>query len=195
LAARRRCNPNDQRETWASRRTTRFPTAMHVAAVQAVHEKLLAQRPGAAGGRSRPRHTSGRDVVKIGRTHLEDARAADRGAGVVPAYAHQLAQAAETGHRVQRGPVTSSRAGRHRGRHRGLNAPPGFSGEGIARRDRQADWPSVRHRGEQVRRPGRPGRHGWARSAGLRALAVPLMKIAQRHPLARLRAPLRAWAS
>ena len=50
-----------------------FPTAMHIAAAEEVVHRLVPSVTGACATRSRRRPTSSRDIVKIGRTHLQDA--------------------------------------------------------------------------------------------------------------------------
>ena len=58
--------------TGASRRTTRFPTAMHVAAVEQLRDRLfpaVRQLRDALAGKADAFGT----IVKIGRTHLQDA--------------------------------------------------------------------------------------------------------------------------
>ena len=104
-----------------------FPTAMHIAAVQAIHEKLLPSVQ-ALQQAIEARARRWRDVVKIGRTHLEDAVPLTVGQEW-SGYAHQLAQAIDR--------VTTSAEGLHElaaggtAVGTGLNAPSGF-GEAIA---------------------------------------------------------------
>jgi len=83
----RRCTRTTT-STWGSRRTTTFPTAMHVAAVQVVRESVV---PDVAALRDAIADKAAlwRGVVKIGRTHLEDAVPLTVGQGVV-GYTRQL---------------------------------------------------------------------------------------------------------
>ena len=71
-AARRRRSTRTTTSTAASPRTTRFPTAMHIAAAREIAERLLPAL------RHLPRRSTTKakafaDIVKIGRTHLQDA--------------------------------------------------------------------------------------------------------------------------
>ena len=50
-----------------------FPTAMHVAAVVAMRDRLLPAAATCCAPRSTRRPRPSRDIVKIGRTHLQDA--------------------------------------------------------------------------------------------------------------------------
>ncbi len=164
-------HPNDDVNMGQSSNDT-FPTAMHIAAVNEVHDHVLPsvralQQAIAAKARR------WQDVVKIGRTHLEDAVPLTVGQEW-SGYASQLDQAidrlsvaADWLHELAAGGTAVGT---------GLNAPPGF-GEQIA--------------AEITRETGRPFRTApnkfaaqgsldamTAASAGLRGLAVALMKIA-----------------
>jgi fumarate hydratase class II len=113
------------------------------------------------------------DVVKIGRTHLQDAvplTAGQEWSG----YAHQLAQAI--------GRVTASSAGLHElavggtAVGTGLNAPPGFGKQVAAEIAAATGYPFRTAENKFAAQGGLDAMVG--ASAGLRALAVPLMKIA-----------------
>ena len=112
-------HPNDHVNMGQSSNDT-FPTAMHVAAVQAVRGVGDPRRRARCATRSARRPCAWRDVVKIGRTHLEDA---------VPLTVGQewsgLRPPADAGARRPRarlrGPVRAGRR-RHRGRHRAQRA-------------------------------------------------------------------------
>ena len=149
-----------------------FPTAMQIAAIQAIDEKLLPsvqslQQAIAAKARQ------WRDVVKIGRTHLEDAVPLTVGQEW-SGYAHQLAQAMDR--------VTASAAGLYElaaggtAVGTGLNAPPGF-GEAIAAVIAELTGQPFRTAANKFAAQGGLDAMVGA-AAGLRALAVPLMKIA-----------------
>ena len=166
-----------------------FPTAMNVAAVEALAGRLLPGARRAARRRSPRRPRAFADIVKIGRTHLQDATPLTLGqeiSGWVAQLDHGIAHVA----RRAAAPVRA-RARRHRGRHR-PNAPPGVR---RARRGRArgAHRPAVRHGAEQVRGARR------ARRARVRARrAEDAGRVAdedrQRRALARLRAALAASA-
>ena len=65
--------PERPRQHVAVARTTRFPTAMHIAAVEQLERLPAAARRGRCATRSTRRPTAFADIVKIGRTHLQDA--------------------------------------------------------------------------------------------------------------------------
>src|ERR1700686_3729089 len=90
LGSKKPVHPNDDVNMGQSSNDT-FPTAMHIAAVRAVHERLLPSAQ-ALQQAIADKATAWRDVVKIGRTHLEDAvplTVGEEWSG----YACQLAQA------------------------------------------------------------------------------------------------------
>ena len=101
-----------------------FPTAMHIATARAVQQRLLPAMD-RLGGALDAKARAWADIVKIGRTHLQDATPITLGQEF-SAYAYQIAMA--------RLGVESSTAG---GVHAlaqggtavgtGLNAPPGFA--------------------------------------------------------------------
>ncbi|MFE3772112.1 lyase family protein [Streptomyces sp. NPDC059122] len=126
LGSKSPIHPNDHVNTGQSSNDT-FPTAMHIAAVKEIHEHLLPSVQAlqhAIENKARQWH----DVVKIGRTHLEDAVPLTVGQEW-SGYAHQLQQAIDR--------VTSAAAGLYElamggtAVGTGLNAPPGF-GEEVA---------------------------------------------------------------
>ena len=146
--------PNDDVNMGQSSNDT-FPTAMHIAAVFALDEQLL-PKVRELGETIERKAESWMDVVKIGRTHLEDA---------VPLTVGQewygLGGTDPRRYRRHRGePRRALRAGggRHRGRHRPQRARrlrQGRRGE-----DRRTDRQALRHRAQQVHRPGLARRHG-----------------------------------
>ncbi|MDR3700411.1 MAG: class II fumarate hydratase [Candidatus Sulfopaludibacter sp.] len=105
-----------------------IPSAMHMAAAEAVHARLLPSMQQLQDSLAR-KAAEFHDVLTIGRTHLQDAvpvRMGQRFGG----YARQVANARE---RVQAAlpgifelPLGGTAVGT------GLNAPPGFAGEAIA---------------------------------------------------------------
>jgi fumarate hydratase class II len=171
LGSKTPVHPNDHVNMGQSSNDT-FPTAMHIAAVQVVHEKLLpsvqALRQAIAA-----KAAQWRDVVKIGRTHLEDAVPLTVGQEW-SGYAHQLAQATER--------VTASVHGLHElaaggtAVGTGLNAPAGFAEAIAAEIAAETGYPFRTAANKFAAQGGLDAMVG--ASAGLRALAVPLMKIA-----------------
>jgi len=164
-------HPNDDVNMGQSSNDT-FPTAMHIAAVRAIDERLL---PSArALQQSIAAKADGwRTVVKTGRTHLQDAvplTAGQEWSG----YAHQLDQAIDRLVASAGGLYELAAGGTAVGT--GLNAPPGF-GEAIAAEIAVATgYPFVTAANKFAAQGGLDALVG--ASAGLRALAVPLMKIA-----------------
>ena len=195
LARRRReapgepVHPNDDVNMSASPRTTssrrRCTSPRRCGSSHACCRRCGASRDDARRQGAR----SSTDIVKIGRTHLQDATPLTLGqefSGYVAQLDTRLA------HARGRAAATLSRAGhrRHRRRHRPERAP----GVRRARRGRKlarADRPAVRRRAQQVRGARRARRAGVrsrrAQDAGRRA-----DEDRQRHPLAGLRAALRA---
>jgi fumarate hydratase class II len=164
-------HPNDHVNMGQSSNDT-FPTAMHIAAVRAIQERLLPSVRAlhdAIGGKAR----EWQDVVKIGRTHLEDAVPLTVGQEW-SGYAHQLAQAMAR--------ITESTAGLHElaaggtAVGTGLNAPPGFGEQVAAEIARLTGYPFRTAENKFAAQGSLDAMVG--ASAGLRALAVCLMKIA-----------------
>jgi fumarate hydratase, class II len=171
LGSKHPVHPNDDVNMGQSSNDT-FPTAMHIAAVQAVQESLLPSVEALAQAIA-DKAAQWAGVVKIGRTHLEDAVPLTVGQEW-SGYAHQLSQAI--------GRVKSSTAGLYElaaggtAVGTGLNAPSGFGeqiGEQIAA---QTGYPFVTAANKFAAQGGLDAMVG--ASAGLRGLAVPLMKIA-----------------
>ena len=171
LGSKTPVHPNDDVNMGQSSNDT-FPTAMHIAAVKEVHEHLL---PSARALQHAVKAKAGQwqDVVKIGRTHLEDAVPLTVGQEW-SGYAHQLSQAIDQVTASSEGLSELAAGGTAVGT--GLNAPPGF-GEKIA-----AEIAA------ETRHPYTTAKNKFAAqgsldamvsaSAGLRGLAVGLMKIA-----------------
>ena len=164
-------HPNDDVNLGQSSNDT-FPTAMHIAAVRAVHERLLPSAQ-ALQQAIADKATAWRDVVKIGRTHLEDAvplTVGEEWSG----YACQLAQAIDRLRASAEGLHELAVGGTAVGT--GLNAPPGFGEQVAAEIAAATGYPFVTAVNKFAAQGGLDAMVG--ASAGLRALAVPLMKIA-----------------
>jgi fumarate hydratase class II len=171
LGSKTPVHPNDHVNMGQSSNDT-FPTAMHIAAVQAVHEHLL---PSVKALRQaiEAKGRQWRDVVKIGRTHLEDAVPLTVGQEW-SGYAHQLTQAVDRVTTSADGLYELAAGGTAVGT--GLNAPAGFA-EAIAAEIAQLTGQPFRTAANKFAAQGGLDAMVGA-SAGLRALAVPLMKIA-----------------
>jgi fumarate hydratase class II len=100
-----------------------FPTAMHIAAARAVHGRLL---PALAVMHARLADQAGRwdDIVKIGRTHLQDATPLTLGQEF-SGYAAQVADCIDRVESVLPRVMKLAQGGTAVGT--GLNAPPGFA--------------------------------------------------------------------
>jgi fumarate hydratase, class II len=171
LGSKAPVHPNDHVNLGQSSNDT-FPTAMHIAAVQAIREHLLPSI-GALQQAIEAKAGEWRDVVKIGRTHLEDAVPLTVGQEW-SGYAHQLAQAIDRVTTSADGLYELAAGGTAVGT--GLNAPPGFAAA-IAAEIAQLTGQPFRTAGNKFAAQGGLDAMVGA-SAGLRALAVPLMKIA-----------------
>ncbi|MER6075778.1 class II fumarate hydratase, partial [Streptomyces sp. NPDC001817] len=171
LGSKSPVHPNDHVNMGQSSNDT-FPTAMHIAAVKEIHEHLLPavralQR--AIDDKARQWH----DVVKIGRTHLEDAVPLTVGQEW-SGYAHQLQQAIDRVTSAAEGLYELAMGGTAVGT--GLNAPPGFGEQVAAEIAEATGYPFTTAQNKFAAQGGLDAMAG--ASAGLRALAVPLMKIA-----------------
>jgi fumarate hydratase, class II len=164
-------HPNDHVNMGQSSNDT-FPTAMHVAAVQAVAEAVI---PSVSALRDavHDKSVQWRDVVKIGRTHLEDAVPMTVGQEW-SGYARQLSQALAGLDRACADLYELAAGGTAVGT--GLNAPPGFATEVAARIAESTGYPFVTAANKFAALGGADAVA--AASAGLRGLAVPLAKIA-----------------
>ena len=72
LGAKSPVHPNDHVNMSQSSNDS-FPTAMHIAAAQEIIAAAAAGADASARRRSRPRRRNSRSIVKIGRTHTQDA--------------------------------------------------------------------------------------------------------------------------
>ena len=171
LGSKTPVHPNDDVNMGQSSNDT-FPSAMHIAAVKAIREHLLPsvqelQRTVAA------KADQWRDVVKIGRTHLEDAVPLTVGQEW-SGYAHQLSQAIDR--------IIASAEGLHElaaggtAVGTGLNAPEGFGEQIAAQIAKETGYPFRTAANKFAAEGGLDAMV--SASAGLRGLAVPLMKIA-----------------
>jgi len=164
-------HPNDHVNLGQSSNDT-FPTAMHVAAVQAVMESVI---PAVAALRDAlgEKAVAWRDVVKIGRTHLEDAVPLTVGQEW-SGYGRQLSQALAGLESSCAGLYELAAGGTAVGT--GLNAPPGFGAELAMRIAASTGYPFVTAPNKFAALGGSDAVA--AASAGLRGLAIPLAKIA-----------------
>jgi fumarate hydratase, class II len=171
LGSKTPVHPNDDVNMGQSSNDT-FPTAMHIAAVKAVHERLL---PSVKALREAidAKARAWQDVVKIGRTHLEDAVPLTVGQEW-SGYAHQLAQAIERMAADAEGLHELAAGGTAVGT--GLNAPQGFAEQIAAEIAKETGYPFRTAQNKFAAQGGLDAMVG--ASSGLRALAVPLMKIA-----------------
>jgi fumarate hydratase class II len=171
LGAKTPVHPNDLVNMGQSSNDT-FPTAMHIAAVLEIHDCLLPrvrQLQETMAAKSR----AWRDIVKIGRTHLQDAVPLSVGQEW-SGYAAQLSDAVQ---RIEATvPSLCQLAVGATAVGTGLNAPEGFGAE-VAQEIAQLTGHPFRIAPNSFAAQG--GLDAMvAASAGLRALAVPLMRIA-----------------
>jgi fumarate hydratase class II len=148
-----------------------FPTAMHVAAVATVSGTLLPALRALAATLA-AKAAAFADIVKIGRTHLQDATPLTVGqemSGWVAQLDHAARGIEASLPALEELAIGGTAVGT------GLNAPPGF-GERVAA-ELAALRPAPAQRAQQVRRAGRHDGLVAAHGA-LKTLAVALMKIA-----------------
>ena len=171
LGSKTPIHPNDHVNMGQSSNDT-FPATMHIAAVKQVREHLL---PSVRALQQAIAAKAGQwaDVVKIGRTHLEDAVPLTVGQEW-SGYAHQLAQGLDRLTASASGLYELAAGGTAVGT--GLNAPPGFGEQIAAKIAKETAYPFVTAANKFAAQGGLDAMVG--ASAGLRALAVPLMKIA-----------------
>ena len=164
-------HPNDDVNMGQSSNDS-FPAAMHVAIVRELDDRLLPQLDALANA-IEAKAAQWRDVVKIGRTHLQDA---------VPltveqewsGYAHQLRDAIADVGRARGGLLELAIGGTAVGT--GLNAPPGFSVKVAAAVARLTGTPFVTAPNKFAAQASLDA--AVRNSAALRGVAVALMKIA-----------------
>jgi fumarate hydratase class II len=164
-------HPNDDVNMAQSSNDT-FPTAMHIAAVLEVDRRVLPELERLARA-IEAKAQAWRDVVKIGRTHLEDAVPLTVGQEW-SGWAAQLRDATENVRKALPGLFRLAAGGTAVGT--GLNAPPGF-GEAIAARLAQLTQRPFESAPNKFAAQG--SLDGMvAAMAALRGVAVALMKIA-----------------
>jgi fumarate hydratase class II len=171
LGSKHPVHPNDDVNLGQSSNDT-FPAAMHIAAVRAVQERLLPSVEALEQVIS-AKAAQWAGVVKIGRTHLEDAVPLTVGQEW-SGYAHQLRQAIARVRASAAGLYELAAGGTAVGT--GLNAPPGFGEQIAGQIAAQTGYPFVTAANKFAAQGGLDAMVG--ASAGLRGLAVPLMKIA-----------------
>ncbi|MCF8589036.1 class II fumarate hydratase [Gordonia liuliyuniae] len=164
-------HPNDHVNLGQSSNDS-FPTAMHIAVVKEISERLL---PAMTDLRTAFVTNSDKwgDVVKIGRTHLQDATPLTVGQEW-SGYARQIEQGIERLQSSMDGLYELALGGTAVGT--GLNAPENFDVEAAAEIAELTGYPFVTAESKFSAQGGLDAMVG--ASAGLRALAVPLMKIA-----------------
>jgi fumarate hydratase class II len=171
IGSKRPVHPNDDVNMCQSSNDT-FPTAMHIATVKIIDESLLPQIDALAGA-IEVKARAWMDVVKIGRTHLEDAVPLTVGQEW-SGYAHQLRDSIRDIEASKRGLMELAAGGTAVGT--GLTAPRGFSEKIAARIAALTGKPFITA-------PNKFAAQGsldamTRASAALRGLAVALMKIA-----------------
>ena len=154
LGSQEPVGPNDDVNMGQSSNDS-FPTAMHIATIKLIDERLLPELDRLASA-IEVKSRGWMDVVKIGRTHLEDAVPLSVGQEW-SGWAAQLRAGIGELERSRGGIYELALGGTAVGT--GLNAPPGFSREG-RRPDRRADRSALRDRAQQVHGPGFAGRDG-----------------------------------
>jgi len=164
-------HPNDHVNMGQSSNDT-FPTAMHVAAVQVVRQRVIPEVT-ALRDAIAAKAAQWRGVVKIGRTHLQDAVPLTVGQEW-SGYAAQLSAALDGLSRSCAGLYELAVGGTAVGT--GLNAPPGFGVEVAALIAEATGYPFVTAPNKFAALGGSDALA--AASSGLRGLAVPLAKIA-----------------
>jgi fumarate hydratase class II len=171
LGSKTPVHPNDDVNMAQSSNDT-FPTAMHIAAVASFEEHLLPE-VGRLIRVIEEKADAWRDVVKIGRTHLEDAvplTVGDEWSG----WATQLRDAAENVRRSLAGLYPLAAGGTAVGT--GLNAPPGFAEQIAAKLAELTTRPFQTAPNKFAAQGSLDGMV--AAMAALRGLAVSLMKVA-----------------
>jgi fumarate hydratase class II len=164
-------HPNDDVNMGQSSNDT-FPAAMHVAAVLELEERLLPNVEALAAAIEAKAH-EWRDVVKIGRTHLEDAVPLTVGQEW-SGYAHQVRDALLRVRASEAGLFELAAGGTAVGT--GLNAPTGFSREIAAEIAKLTGRPFVTAPNKFAAQASSDAMV--AAMAALRGLAVALMKLA-----------------
>ena len=185
LGSQQPVHPNDHVNMAQSSNDT-FPTAMHIAAyTMATGRTIPALRALRDAIALNAEKWSG--IVKIGRTHLQDATPLTVGQEW-SGYAGALDDAIDEVERVTHGLLQLAMGGTAVGT--GLNAPEGFGAE-VAARDRRDDRRPLPDRAQQVHRAGHPGPDG-ARTRRPEGRGRHPVQDRERPALAGFRAPDRA---
>ena len=171
LGSKAPVHPNDDVNMGQSSNDT-FPTAMHIAVVKEYRERLIPAlndlRDAFDSNAKKWRH-----VVKIGRTHLEDATPLTVGQEW-SGYTHQLTQGIDRLTATLDGLYELAMGGTAVGT--GLNAPENFDVQAAAKIAELTGYPFRTAENKFAAQGGLDALV--AASAGLRAVAVPMMKIA-----------------
>ena len=171
LGSKTPIHPNDHVNMGQSSNDT-FPTAMHIATVAVITDRLLPAANSLLRTLEEKAH-AWRGVIKIGRTHLEDAVLLTVGQEW-SGYAAQLHQALDRVDAGVRGLYSLAMGGTAVGT--GMNAPDGFGTDVAAQIAAQTGRPYVSADNKFAALGGLDAMV--AASAALRSLAVVLMKIA-----------------
>jgi len=171
LGSKKPVHPNDDVNMGQSSNDS-FPTAMHVAAIAAIEDRVLPQL-GALADAISAKAEEWADIVKIGRTHLEDAVPLTVGQEW-SGYAAQLRHAMDGVRASRAGLLRLAMGGTAVGT--GLNAPPGFAEEVAAELAELTGQPFVSAPNKFAAQASLD--EMVAAMAALRGVAVALMKIA-----------------
>lgn len=170
LGSKSPVHPNDDVNMCQSSNDT-FPTAMHIATLLAFREHLVPSLQRLHSSFD-AKATEWSDVIKTGRTHLQDAVPLTVGQEW-SGYAAQLAQAIERLQQSSAGLLEVTLGGTAVGT--GINAPAGFAEEVAELLADMTGEPIVTAANKFAAQGGLDAMVG--ASAGLRAVAVPIMKI------------------
>ena len=184
LGSKKPIHPNDHVNLSQSSNDS-FPTAMHIAAAEAIVQHLLPNVQKLRDALSKKAKQFAH-IIKIGRTHTQDATPLTLGqefsgyAAQVEYGIRRIKEASEYLFELAQGGTAVGT---------GLNCPPGF--RRALRRDRGGDdRPPLPHRAEQVR-GARRARRLRVRARGAEHARRVALQDRQRHPLPRKRAALR----
>ncbi|MFC0408386.1 class II fumarate hydratase [Roseomonas elaeocarpi] len=171
IGSKKPVHPNDDVNMGMSSNDS-FPTAMHVATVKMLDERLFPELDALASTIER-KAAEWSDVVKIGRTHLEDAVPLTVGQEW-SGYAHQIRDAVRSLQQAREGLLELAIGGTAVGT--GITAPPGFS---VAVADEIARLTGQPYRTAPNKFAAQGSLDAMVRvSAALRNVAVAVMKIA-----------------
>ena len=154
LGSKAPVHPNDH-VNMAQSSNDSFPSAMYIAAAVNVKQRLI---PAVAALRDAidAKAQAWDDIVKIGRTHMQDATPLTLGQEW-SGYAGMLADDLERIEAALQGVYRLALGGTAVGT--GINSAPGFA-EAAAAEIAKLTGPALRHRAQQVRGPGRSRRAG-----------------------------------